>query len=109
VSEGRKAAVYVRISRDREGAGLGVQRQEQDCRGLAERLGWHVIGVYCDNDVSASDRRRKRKDYLRLCDDLKAGRVDAILTWHMDRLHRQPAELEQFIDLLEVETLRFRP
>lgn len=30
-----------------------------------------------------------------------AGRVDAILTWHMDRLHRQPAELEQFIDLLE--------
>ena len=27
------------------------------------------------------------------CDDLKAGRVDAILTWHMDRRHRQPAEL----------------
>jgi DNA invertase Pin-like site-specific DNA recombinase len=57
--------------------------------------------VYCDNDVSASDRRKKRKEYLRLCDDVKAGRIDAILTWHMDRLHRQPAELEQFIDLLE--------
>ena len=24
------------------------------------------------------------------CDDLKAGRVDAILTWHMDRRHRRP-------------------
>jgi site-specific DNA recombinase len=101
VSEGRKAAVYVRISRDREGAGLGVQRQEQDCRELAQRLGWQVVGVYCDNDVSASDRRKKRNEYLRMCDDVKAGRVDAILTWHMDRLHRQPAELEQFIDLLE--------
>ena len=51
MSEGRKAAVYVRISRDREGAGLGVQRQEQDCRELADRLGWHVVGLYCDNDV----------------------------------------------------------
>src|SRR3954451_16692791 len=36
----RRAVVSCRITRDREGAGLGVARQEQDCRDLADRLGW---------------------------------------------------------------------
>jgi hypothetical protein len=29
-----RAAIYVRISSDRTGAGLGVTRQEEDCRAL---------------------------------------------------------------------------
>lgn len=33
------AAVYVRISQDREGAGLGVARQEVDCVALCKRNG----------------------------------------------------------------------
>jgi hypothetical protein len=48
-----RAAIYVRISSDRTGAGLGVARQEEDCRALCERLGWQVVRVYPDNDVSA--------------------------------------------------------
>jgi DNA invertase Pin-like site-specific DNA recombinase len=51
---GVRAAVYVRISSDRVGAGLGVARQEEDCRGLYDRLGWQVARVYSDNDVSAT-------------------------------------------------------
>jgi site-specific DNA recombinase len=100
-STGRRAGIYVRISQDREGAGLGVARQEKDCRVLAERLGWQVANVYCDNDISASDRRKKRKEYLRLLADVESGAVNAVITWHMDRLHRQPYELEKFIDLVE--------
>ena len=41
-----KTAIYTRISNDREGGGLGVARQEVDCRALAERLGWDVVDVY---------------------------------------------------------------
>lgn len=55
-----RAATYTRISRDEEGLGLGVARQEQDCRALAERQGWQVVEpIYCDNDISASTRSRK--------------------------------------------------
>ena len=36
----RTAAIYVRISQDRGGAGLGVQRQREDCEALCDRLGW---------------------------------------------------------------------
>ncbi|WP_158609604.1 recombinase family protein [Cellulomonas triticagri] len=28
--------------------------------------------------------------------DIRAGRVDAVVCWHIDRLHRQPIELEEF-------------
>ena len=49
----RNAGIYARISSDRTGAGLGVDRQVADCRELALRLGWEVHDVYADNNVSA--------------------------------------------------------
>jgi site-specific DNA recombinase len=96
----RRAGIYVRISEDRTGAGLGVERQEQDCRALAERLGWQVVDVYVDNDVSAFSGKA-RPAYARLLADLDAGRTDAVLVWHTDRLHRSPVELEAFVSIAE--------
>jgi site-specific DNA recombinase len=93
------AAIYCRISRDRTGAGLGVERQEQDCRALAERLGLPVEVVLVDNDLSAYSGK-KRPDYERLLEGLRAGRYSAVIVWHPDRLHRSPAELERFIDVI---------
>jgi DNA invertase Pin-like site-specific DNA recombinase len=96
-----KAAIYTRISEDVEGEGLGVARQEDDCRQLCERRSWQVADVYRDNDRSAFSGK-PRPEYERLLDDVKAGAVDVIVCWHPDRLHRSPRELEHFIDLLEV-------
>jgi len=93
-----RAALYVRISSDREGAGLGVARQEEDCRALCGRLGWQVADVYPDNDVSAYSGK-KRPEWDRLNADISDGLVDAIACWHVDRLTRSPRELEDVIDL----------
>lgn len=92
------AAVYVRISEDRAGGGLGVARQEADCRALCEQLGWSVAEVYSDNDLSAYSGKR-RPAYERLLVDVADGRRDAVVAWHLDRLTRRPAELESFIDV----------
>lgn len=97
----RNAAIYCRISRDRHGDLLGVDRQERACRELVERRGWSLTGVYVDDDVSAYSGRR-RPQYERMLDDVKAGAVDVIVALHVDRLHRRPVELEHFIDLIEV-------
>lgn len=94
----RSAAIYCRISRDRVGAGLGVDRQERECRQLADRLGWTVTAVHTDNDLSAYSGKR-RPGYRALLDDLRAGRVDAVLAWHNDRLHRSTVELEEYIEV----------
>lgn len=92
--------VYARISDDRAGSGLGVTRQETDCRHLAETRGWTVADVYIDNDTSAY-RGRRRPNYQRLLDDLKTGRIGGVVAWHPDRLHRSPKELEAFIDVID--------
>lgn len=96
-----RAAIYCRISDDREGAGLGVERQEKDCRKLAADLGWDVAAVYVDNDLSAYNRRKPRKGYLSLLADVEARTVTGLVAWHNDRLHRSSRELEDFIDVVE--------
>ena len=95
-----KAAIYARISSDPDGTHLGVERQIADCRDLAGSLGWPVAGVYVDDDISAYSGRR-RPEYQRLCEDIKAGAVDGLVVWHPDRMHRSLRDLEDFIDLCE--------
>jgi site-specific DNA recombinase len=95
-----RAAIYVRISHDRTGAGLGIARQEEDCRALCARKGWTVAGIYADNDVSAYTRK-PRPEWTRLSADIRAGVITGIACWHVDRLTRSPRELEDVIDLAE--------
>ena len=95
------AAIYARISQDRTGAGLAVERQEAECRELAARKGWPVVKVYVDNDLSASSRKKKRPAYEAMKAEAANGGIDAIICWHIDRLTRQPLELEHVIDLAE--------
>lgn len=94
------AAIYVRISQDRSEEGLGVKRQQEDCLALCDRRGWPVAGIYVDNDVSAFSKKR-RPQYEQLLADLRTGKVDGVVVWHPDRLHRSPRELEDFIDVIE--------
>ena len=96
----RSAAIYARISSDREGLQLGVQRQVEDCQALAERRKWQVGNVYVDDDVSAY-KSRVRPEYQRMLTDLRNGILDAVIVWNLDRLHRQPKELEEFFDICD--------
>ncbi|MFB6972918.1 recombinase family protein [Streptomyces microflavus] len=93
-----RAVIYVRISQDRTGAHLGVDRQREDCEALAESRGWEVVEVYVDNDLSAYSGK-PRKDYRRMLADLELGTATVVIAWHTDRLHRSPTELEEYIDL----------
>jgi len=95
-----RALIYCRISKDREGAGLGVERQQRDCEQLAEALGWTVVRVYADNDISAYSGKA-RPQYRAMLDALRDGEAQALIAWHTDRLHRSPSELEEFISLCE--------
>ncbi len=88
-------AIYARISRDPDGDMLGVTRQLEDCRAEVERRGWTVAEEYVDDDTSAYSGK-ERPSYVRLLRDISDGVRDAVVAYHLDRLHRQPIELEQF-------------
>jgi DNA invertase Pin-like site-specific DNA recombinase len=93
-----RAAIYARISDDKEGEGLGVERQIRDCLDLCERLGWTVKETYRDDSKSAYSGKA-RPAYERMLRDARAGRINAIACWSVDRLTRHPRELEDIIDL----------
>lgn len=96
-----RAAVYLRISLDREMDGLAIDRQREDCEKLAQFRGWEVVETYVDQSISASDKTKKRPGYLRMVQDYEAGLLDAIVCYDLDRLTRQPRELEDWIDRAE--------
>jgi site-specific DNA recombinase len=93
-----RAGIYARISSDREGDNLAVGRQVADCEALAARQGWEVAERYVDSDLSAYSGKL-RPDYRRLIADIEAGAITGVVVYNLDRLHRQPRELEEFIDV----------
>jgi site-specific DNA recombinase len=105
-----RAGIYERISyarageiqsgAARKGEVLGVEKQEPPCLALCERLGWKVVDTYIDPNDSAYSGR-PRKAWRRLIEDVKAGKIDAIVAWHPDRLTRQPKENEELIELVD--------
>ena len=97
-----KAVGYARISKDDRLEGRGVKRQSQDIEQVCERRGWELIDVLTDNDVSASRYSKKpRPGYARLVAMIESGAVDRAVVYDVDRLLRQPRELEDLIDLCE--------
>lgn len=92
--------IYVRLSQDREGAGLGVSRQSEDCQELAKSLGWDVEDIVVDNDLSAAGKK-PRPGYLAMLARMQAGEISRVVAWHTDRLHRSPIELEAYVTASE--------
>lgn len=103
----KTAAIYCRISDDREGRRLGVERQEQDCRALAEQRGYHVERVFVENDLSASTRSTKRRPlFEEMLETCETGGFDAIVAYSSSRLTRRPRENERLIELFEKHGVR---
>ncbi|MFD8250470.1 recombinase family protein [Nocardia sp. NPDC059691] len=101
-----RAAIYLRVSLDQTGEGLAVERQREDCEAIAKSKGWTVVETYTDNSISAFNKAKNRPAYEQMVEDYKAGRFNALITWDLDRLTRQPRQLEDWIDAAETQGLR---
>jgi site-specific DNA recombinase len=96
------AVGYARISKDDTLEGRGVARQSDDIATVCDKNGWALLEVLTDNDVSASRYSRKpRPAYIRLLELIASGTVDRAVVYDVDRLLRQPRQLEDLIDLCE--------
>jgi len=96
-----RAALYLRVSLDATGERLAVDRQREDCLAIVAARGWEVVGEFVDNSISASDSRKQRPGYDALCRAYDEGGFDALLCWDVDRLTRQPRQLEDWIERAE--------
>jgi len=96
----QRAVIYVRISLDKVGEGLGVQRQEDECRDLCARNGWEVVEVCVDNDVSANSKKI-RPAYQKALGLIESGEADIWVSWAYDRTMRKIADLDPFVEALK--------
>lgn len=97
-----RAVTYCRISQDYLGTEAGVTRQRKDTDAIVAANGWTVVERIVDNDRSASKfARRKREGWERLMHLVESGEVDAVVAYDLDRLTRQPKELERLLDAAE--------
>ncbi|WP_234356236.1 recombinase family protein [Blastococcus sp. Marseille-P5729] len=78
--------------------GLAIDRQREDCLKIASERGWAVYKEYVDQSKSATDKTKVRPAYDQMVADYEAGRFDAIISYDLDRLTRQPRQLEDWID-----------
>lgn len=72
---------------------------------LAQALEVDVVAVYEDNSISAYSGRQ-RPGYDTLLADVEAGKLDVVIAWHPDRLHRDVEEHEQWIKLIRKTKVR---
>ncbi|MDF3291875.1 recombinase family protein [Streptomyces silvisoli] len=110
----KRPGAYLRISSDRFGLEAGVDRQLEDAHDTRKRLAWgSFTKVYKENDTSAFKKKKVirpdgsidwvvlRPEFRQLLADLASGVIDGVVFYDLDRLVRQPRDLEDLIDIVE--------
>jgi len=89
----RRAGLYLRQSKSNE---EGIERQEERTRALAAARGWPVVGVFIDDDVSASKPRGPQTAWGRML--AAAADIDVVIAVDLDRIARSTRDLNTLID-----------
>lgn len=95
-----RAALYCRLSREDEGLegtaeSESIQNQRSMLLAWADRLGYAVQGVYCDEDYSGADRDRPA--FNRMIAAARAGQIDVILAKSQSRFTRDMELVEKYL------------
>lgn len=87
-----RAMIYVRVSTSsQEEDGTSLATQEERCRQFATERGYRIADVVSDTWTAAEYRQRPGLSELR--ERVRAGLVDVVLAYALDRLSRNQAHL----------------
>jgi site-specific DNA recombinase len=97
----RWGAVLRRSRLNPDGTEGSTPRQERATQDYlkANDMG-RIVAVYTDI-ASAHDERAKRPEFDNALSDLKAGRIDGIIAWKVDRLTRRRSQARKLLTILE--------
>ena len=98
----KRCAIYIRVSTSEQmmhGKSIEAQREYLAC--YAKDHGMIVTGVYADEGKTARKELKKRKAIHALLEDVKAGKIDVILFWRLDRWFRNMSDFYKVQDILD--------
>lgn len=97
-----RCAIYIRVSTAEQMVhGKSLQAQQECLELYAKDHNMTVIGVYADEGKTARKELKKRKAIHSLLLDVKAGRVDTIIFWRLDRWFRNLSDFYKVQDVLD--------
>jgi DNA invertase Pin-like site-specific DNA recombinase len=97
MSNTRRAAIYVRVSTDRQ----TVENQVSALTKVAEARGWQIVGTFSDKGISGAKTREERPGLDDMLKRAQRREFDVVMAWAIDRIGRS------LIDLLNtIETLK---
>ena len=91
---GNKVVIYARTSTDQQ----FVEGQVHELEEVGERLGWNVIEVIKDINISGRKDRVARPGFKRLNEMMVRKEMDLLAIWSVDRLGRNLSDLVSFLN-----------
>lgn len=98
----KRCAIYIRVSTAEQMMhGKSLQAQQEYLERYAEEHNMIVSGVYADEGKTARKELKKRKAIHSLITDVKAGKIDVIIFWRLDRWFRNLSDFYKVQDVLD--------
>lgn len=93
-------APYCRVSTFQEAQAESFELQKKYYEEYVERHpNWTLVDIYADEGISATSMRR-RKDFIRLVEDCKQGKVNRIITKSVSRFARNVVDCVSIVRML---------
>jgi len=93
-----RAALYARVSTDDQRDRQTIDNPVIALRGYAPHSGFAFVDEYLDDGVSGTVPLEKRPEGGRMVKDARAGKIDVIVFYKLDRLARS---LRNFLDIVD--------
>lgn len=105
----KRAAIYIRVSSERQAERISPAAQETDCKALCKRNGYQLVATYRDTEkylagkrqVEPSATRADRPAFKAMLAAARAGQFDVIVAWREDRLYRAFRPMLDVLDMLD--------
>lgn len=105
----RRAALYIRVSTEEQARkGYSLPAQKEDLEAYARKNGYAIAGYYIDEGKSARKKYTKRKEFMRMLEDVKADKIDVILFIKLDRWFRNVADYYKIQEILDAHNVAWK-
>ena len=95
-----RVAAYARVSSAKDAMRHSLSAQVSYYSDLIQRHpGWAYAGVYADEAKTGT--KDSRENFVRLIDDCRAGRIDAIITKSISRFARNIIDCQKYLHYLK--------
>lgn len=93
----KKACVYTRVSTQEQATeGYSIEEQERLCKAGLESKGWQYVGTFSDPGISG--RTMNRPGLQDMIEKIKAGEIEAVVIYKLDRLSRKQRDTMTIIE-----------